>query len=155
MLKRILFILITGLGITSCISTKSTIKNIDNTTIKPVIKDDTYQIKEYASDKKYGYDSDYPINIGFIMEINEEKFINYYFNALEGPNGETLTYKKTESCCPFPTANNKIGGGLLSVYEVTWAGQSKPLKMYFNIFERGKIMCPNGLTIKKSILNRP
>ncbi|MGX7666087.1 2-dehydro-3-deoxyphosphooctonate aldolase [Flavobacterium pedocola] len=155
MLKRVFFIFICGLGLTSCISTKSTIKNIDNGSIKPVIKDDTYQLKEYATDKKYGHDSDYPVNIGFIMEINEEKFIKYYFNALEGPKGEEIHYKKAGNCCPFPTMNNKVGGGMLSIYEVTWEGQSKPMLLHFNIFERGKIMCPTGLSIKKSILNTP
>lgn len=147
--------LLFSIVLTSCISTKSTIKNLDSSAIKPVLKNDTYQLKEYATDKKYGYDSDYPINLGFILEVNEEKFVSYYFNALEGPKGETISFKKKESCCPFPTKNNKVGGGLLSVYEVTWEGQQKPVLLYFNIFERGKIMCPTGFTIKKSVLTKP
>lgn len=150
MIKKILISSIAFVCFTSCISTKSTIKNIDNSAIKPVIKDGAYVIKEYADSKKYGYDQDYPINIGVIQDKNEDIYVSYFFNGLAGPNGEKLTYKKTDTCCPFPTKYNKIGGGLLTIYEVTWAGQQKPIHLYFNIFERGKIVCPIGLTIKKT-----
>lgn len=140
--------ILVSFALISCMSTKSTIKNIDETAIKPVVKDNAYQIKQYAEEDQYGHDQDYPINIGFIMESSEEKFIGYFFNGLQGPEGEKLTYKKMESCCPFPTKNNKVGAGMLSVYEVRWPGVKKPLLLYFNIYERGKILCPKGLTIK-------
>ncbi|WP_313807653.1 2-dehydro-3-deoxyphosphooctonate aldolase [Flavobacterium sp.] len=153
MLKKF-SLLVIFIGLTSCISTKSTIKNIDETAIKPVIKSNAYQITEYAQDAKYGYDSDYPINIGFIMEMSEQKFIAYYFNGLQAPNGEMLTYKKTGDCCPFPTKNNKMGGGTLSIYEVTWEGNKKPIQLHFNIYERGKIVCPKGLSIKKTVATK-
>lgn len=148
MTKQICLMILVSFALTSCMSTKSTIKNIDETAIKPVVKDNAYQIKQYAEEDQYGHDQDYPINIGFIMESSEEKFIGYFFNGLQGPEGETLTYKKMESCCPFPTKNNKVGAGMLSVYEVRWPGVKKPLLLYFNIYERGKILCPKGLTIK-------
>ena len=60
------FSIVTALLLTSCVSTKSTIKNVDSTAIRPLIKDKAYLITEYASDEKYGYDQDYPINIGFV-----------------------------------------------------------------------------------------
>lgn len=149
MLKKILIPSIAFVCFTSCISTKSTIKNLDNKAVKPIIRSNAYLLKEYADSKKYGYDQDYPINIGVIQDKNENMYVDYFFNGITGPNGEKLTYKKTDSCCPFPTKYNKIGGGLLSVYEVTWEGQQKPIHLYFNIYERGKIVCPIGLTIKK------
>lgn len=148
MLKKILILNTVLLCFASCISTKSTIKNIDSSAIKPVIKDDAYVLKEYADSKKYGYDQDYPINIGVIQDKNEGQYIGYFFKGITGPNGETLTYEKVDTCCPFPTKFNKLGGGLLFVYEVKWKGQLKPVKLYFNIYERGKIVCPIGLTIK-------
>lgn len=148
MLKRLLLLSIAPLFLVSCISTKSTIKNIDNTAARLKVVDDAYQITETADNAKYGIDEDFPVNIGFIMEANESKFASYYFNALTGPNGEKLSYNKIDTCCPFPTKNTKVGAGTLSIYEVTWEGQSKPLRMYFNFFERGKIMCPKGLSIK-------
>jgi len=148
MFKKVLFLNLLFVGLTGCISTKSTIKNIDSSAVKPVIKDDAYLLKEYADSKKYGYDQDYPINIGVVQDKNEDLYISYFFRGITGPKGETLTYKKVETCCPFPTKYNKIGGGLLYIYEVKWAGQTKPVRLYFNIYERGKIMCPIGFQIK-------
>lgn len=155
MLKKILIFNILLLCFSSCISTKSTIKNIDSSAVKPTIKDDAYILKEYADSKKYGYDQDYPINIGVLQDKSESQYIGYFFNGIKGPKGEPLTYKKAENCCPFPTKFAKIGGGLLFVYEVTWKGQAQPVKLYFNIYERGKIVCPIGFTIKNSSVKLP
>lgn len=132
-----------------CTSTKSTIQNIDNTAVKPTIKKETFLLTEYASDSKYGYDADYPINIGLILERQEETYIKYFFNALTASNGDTiLSYKKIETCCPFPTEHTIMGAGTLSVYEVTFSGTTSPKKLYFNSYEKGKILCPKGFKIK-------
>ena len=133
----------------SCGSIKSTIKNIDNTVQRPLVKDGHYVITEYSKDAKYGYDRDYPINLGFDNEKYGTRSIDYFFNALTGLNGEKFTYIKTESCCPFPTKRNVMGGGILDLYEITFPGKEKKIVLYFNIFDKGKIMCPNGFTIKK------
>ncbi|MBV2196617.1 MAG: 2-dehydro-3-deoxyphosphooctonate aldolase, partial [Flavobacterium sp.] len=106
---------------------------------------------EYASDNKYGYDPDYPINIGFIHEKQEEINIEYYFNGLEGPNGEKISYKKVDTCCPFPSKNSLMGAGTIGIYEVSFEGSSKKITLYFNIFEKGKILCPKGFAIKKPV----
>lgn len=142
------FSIVTALLLTSCVSTKSTIKNVDSTAIRPLIKDKAYLITEYASDEKYGYDQDYPINIGFINEKQEDINIQYFFNGLEGPNGEKINYKKVETCCPFPTKNSLMGAGTIGVYEITFEGSQKKITLYFNTFEKGKIMCPKGFKIK-------
>ncbi|ESU28667.1 2-dehydro-3-deoxyphosphooctonate aldolase [Flavobacterium limnosediminis JC2902] len=148
MFKKIFLLNLLFFGVTACISTKSTIQNIDNSAIKPAVKDNAYILKEYADSKKYGYNEDYPINIGVIQDKSESVYIGYFFNGMTGPKGETLNYTKVDTCCPFPTKHNTIGGGLLSVYEVRWTGQTKPVRLYFNIYERGKIMCPIGFQIK-------
>ena len=135
--------------LTSCVSTKSTIKNIDNNALRPLIKDKAYVITEYATDSKYGYDEDYPINIGFINEKQEDINIQYYFNGLEGPNGEKISFKKVDTCCPFPTKNSLMGAGTFGIYEVTFEGSNKKMTLYFNIYEKGKILCPKGFSIKK------
>src|SRR5574343_61316 len=142
------FSIVTALLLTSCVSTKSTIKNVDSTAIRPLIKDKAYLITEYASDEKYGYDQDYPINIGFINEKQEDINIQYFFNGLEGPNGEKINYKKVETCCPFPTKNSLMGAGTIGVYEITFEGSQKKITLYFNTFEKGKIVCPKGFIIK-------
>jgi hypothetical protein len=148
---KYLFSIITALLLTSCVSTQSTLKNVDNNAVRPAIKDLAYVITEYATDNKYGYDQDYPINIGFIHEKQEDINIQYYFNGLEGPNGEKISYKKVDTCCPFPSKNSLMGAGTVGIYEVTFEGSNKKVMLYFNIFEKGKILCPKGFVIKKPV----
>ena len=148
---KYLFSIITVLLLTGCVSTQSTLKNVDNSAIRPAIKDLAYVITEYATDNKYGYDQDYPINIGFIHEKQEDINIQYYFNGLEGPNGEKISYKKVDTCCPFPSKNSLMGAGTVGIYEVMLEGSNKKVMLYFNIFEKGKILCPKGFAIKKPV----
>jgi hypothetical protein len=35
------------------------------------------------------------------------------------------------------------------VYELTWEGLKKPITLYLNIYERGQLMVPVGLSLKK------
>lgn len=148
---KYLFSIITALLLTSCVSTQSTLKNVDNTAVRPAVKDKAYVITEYATDSKYGYDQDYPINIGLINEKQEDINIEYYFNGLQGPNGEKISYKKVDTCCPFPSKNSLMGAGTIGIYEVSFEGSAKKFTLYFNIFEKGKILCPKGFAIKKPV----
>jgi hypothetical protein len=148
MKKALVFISILCIA-TSCVSTKSSIKNIDdNAPIPSLSNNNTFIITEYSKDKKYGYDKDYPVNVFYISTrdetINQERFLN----ALAGPKGEKLTFIKVESCCPFPTKRSDMGAGFLDVYEVRWEGQKKPIQLYLNIYEKGALLVPVGLSIK-------
>lgn len=134
----------------SCVSTKSTLKNVDdNAPIPNLTKDNTFVLTQYAKDHNYGYDPDYPVNVFYINAKDENLNAERYLNALAGPNGETITFLKIESCCPFPTKRVDIGAGFLDVYELSWKGQDKPIRLYVNIYERGYLMVPMGLTVKK------
>jgi hypothetical protein len=142
-----IFLLITSV---SCISTKSTLQNVDdNAPIPQISGNNTFLITEYSKNAKYGYNKDYPINIFFRNttdeSINQERFLN----ALAGPKGEEITFKKLESCCPFPTKRSEMGAGFLDIYEVTWQGQKKPIILYINIYEKGLLKVPMGLSLKK------
>ena len=149
MKKALLFVSILFIA-TSCVSTRSSIKNIDNTVPIPLVtKENTFLITEYSKDKKYGYDQDYPINVFYLSTSNETINQERFLNALAGPNGEKITFKKVESCCPFPTKTTDMGAGLLDIYEVQWEGQKKPIRLYMNIYERGALLAPVGLKIKK------
>jgi hypothetical protein len=149
MKKNILFIALSIL-ISSCVSTKSTLKNVDDSAPELVINNNnTFDIKLFSTDKKYGYDKDYPINIFYQTsksDINQERFLN----ALAGPKGEKITYTKLESCCPFPTKRSDMGAGFLDVYELKWEGQKKPIILYLNIYEKGILMVPFGLRLKNN-----
>jgi hypothetical protein len=149
-MKKTAFFISLLLIITSCGSIKSSLKNVDNNAPVPVLsKNNTFVITEYSKDKKYGYDKDYPINIYFRGTKNDTINQKYFLNALAGPKGEKITYTKLENCCPFPTKNSDMGAGFLDVYELKWEGLKKPIILYLNIYERGLLMVPVGLILKK------
>jgi len=143
----LLFVIITTVG---CISTKSMLKNVDNNAPIPSLsKENTFIVTEYSKDLKYGFNAEYPVNVFYINSKDENLNASRYLNALAGPNGEKITYTKIESCCPFPTKRTEIGAGYLDIYELKWEGQKKPIRLYINIYERGYILIPIGLSIKK------
>lgn len=149
-MKKIIIALSLSFFTVSCISTKSTLKNVDDNAPTPKLtKDNVFVITEYSKDKKYGYDKDYPINVFYGSTSNEAINPKRFLNALTGPNGEQITFTKLESCCPFPTKRSSMGAGFLDVYEIKWKGQTKPFQLYFNIYEKGLLLCPVGLRIKK------
>lgn len=137
--------------ILSCGSFKSTIKNVDNKApIPKLLNKTTFVIAEYSKDKKYGYDKDYPINIFYSNTKNDTINQSRFLNALAGPNGEKISYIKLESCCPFPSTRTEMGAGLLDVFEIKWEGQKNPVILYLNIYEKGVLMVPLGLSLKKN-----
>lgn len=150
-MKKLSLLAILLILATSCVSTKSTLKNVDDNAPALTLKNsNTFVITEFSKDKKYGYDKDYPINIYFGTTKNETINQQRFFNALAGPKGEKISYTKLESCCPFPTKRNDMGAGLLDVYLVKWEGQKSPVTLYLNIFEKGKLMVPVGFTLNKN-----
>lgn len=149
-MKKIAFFIILLITTTSCVSTKSTLKNVDDNAPDLILKaDNTFAITLFSKDKKYGYDPDYPVNIFYQNTRNETLNETRFLNALAGPNGEKITYKRLETCCPFPTKRSDMGAGFLNVYELTWKGQKKPIMLYLNVYEKGILMVPMGLSLKK------
>jgi hypothetical protein len=149
-ISSVFTLLLSSLFLFSCVSTKSTIKNIDDKAPLPTLtKDNTFLITEYSQDAKYGYDPDYPVNVFYKNSKDENLNAQRYLNALAGPKGEKIFYKKLESCCPFPSKRTEMGAGFLDVYEITWVGLQKPLKLYLNIYERGYLLIPIGFSAKK------
>lgn len=147
-MKKILLLFSISILISSCVSTRSSIKNVDDSAPDLIVKgDNTFEINQFSTDKKYGYDKDYPINI-FYKTTNTDANQERYLNALAGPKGEKITFTKLESCCPFPTKRSDMGAGFLDVYELKWEGQKKPILLYINIYEKGILMVPLGLRLK-------
>ena len=96
---------------TSCVSTKSTLKNVDDNAPTPILtKENTFLITLYSKDKKYGFEPDYPVNVFYLNSKDENLNAKRFLDALAGPNGEKITYTKIESCCPFPTKRHQIFG---------------------------------------------
>ncbi|WP_367769529.1 2-dehydro-3-deoxyphosphooctonate aldolase [Flavobacterium sp. WC2421] len=150
MKKVLLYFALVSFAI-SCVSTKSTLKNVDdNAPIPKLTSDNTFVITEYSKDKKYGYDKDYPINVFYYSTRNETINQERFLNALTGPKGEKISFSKLESCCPFPTKRSEMGAGFLDVYEVKWDGLKKPILLYMNIYEKGILKVPVGFGLKKN-----
>ena len=148
-MKKTALLIALCISITSCTSTKSTIKNIDNNAPNlQLVENNTFLISEFSTDRKYGYDKDYPINIFYESTRNQTINQQRFLNALAGPKGEKITYTKLESCCPFPTKRSDMGVGLLDIYELKWEGQKSPVILYLNIYEKGVLMVPFGLSLK-------
>jgi hypothetical protein len=149
-LKILSFIIIAVIA-TSCVSTKLTIKNIDDKAADLTLsKDNTFVISLFSKDKKYGYDKNYPINIFYRSTKNDSVNQPRFLNALSGPKGEKISYRKLQNCCPFTSKKSESGAGLLEIYEITWIGQIKPIKLYLNRYEKGILMVPMGLGLSKS-----
>lgn len=149
-MKKISFTLAIAFAVASCVSTKSTLKTVDeNAPLPRISAQNTFILTELSQDKKYGYEKDYPINVFYSNTLNDTLNAVRFIRALAGPKGEKITYIKLESCCPFPTKTSGMGAGFLDVYELQWEGQKKPIQLYLNIYERGYLMAPVGLTIKK------
>lgn len=143
----ILLLLIT----VSCISTRSTIRNIDDSIPGPALNEafGSFIITKMAKDRKYGYNENYPVNAGFTSLEDGVNNQHRFLNALAGPKGEKITYKLVDTCCPFPSKRSDMGAGMLDIYEITWEGNTKPLRLYINKYERGELMIPIGFTARK------
>lgn len=150
-MRNILYSLSLLLLFTSCISTKSTIKNIDNSIIGPEMNEafGSFIITKNATSKKYGFNEDYPINVNFTSVEDGLNNQMRFLNALAGPNGEKIKYELKDSCCPFPTKKTDTGAGTIDTFEITWQGQTKPVLLYINKFEKGELLIPVGLTARK------
>lgn len=149
-IKLIVLLFVTAVSFNSCVSTKSTLKNVDeNAPIPKLTAANTFVITAFSQDSKYGFNRDYPVNVFYKNSKDENSNPSRYLNALSGPNGEKVFFKKIEVCCPFPTKNSEMGGGILHIYEVTWVGLKKPLKLYLNIYEKGALLVPVGFGLAK------
>lgn len=149
-IKSIALLFVLLISLVSCVSTKSTLKNVnENAPIPQLTTNNTFVIIQFSKDPKYGYNQDYPINVFYRNSKDEAINPQRYLNALTGPKGEKLFFKKTEICCPFPTKNSEMGGGFLAIYEITWVGQKQPVQLYLNIYEKGELLVPVGLGLAK------
>lgn len=120
-----------------------------DTRTKPVVMldNDAYLLAEISADKTYGYEPSNPVKVGNDGggPQNERRFLN----GLRGPNGETVSYSRAGSCCPFKTENGMMGMGMLDNYRVTWQGASDTVSIYINMYDEGNLFVPVGLTARK------
>lgn len=138
MKKVLLFLTIGMMLISACKSSKGTSGNSNRK---------SSSVTTISTDKTYGYTQENPIKVGGTESgpANERK----YLDALAGPNGESISYVRVGSCCPFNTPNGLMGGGMLDRYEIKWSGQAAPVYLYLNMYDKDELKAPVGFTIKK------
>jgi hypothetical protein len=108
------------------------------------IRENILKITAMAPDKDYGATEARSIKVG---RIENQK---YYFNALTGPNGEQVKYKRLGSCCEYKSKNTPLGKGFLDLYEVWYDGLKTPVRLYLNGYEYETLFCPTGFSFTKS-----
>ena len=107
------------------------------------ICEDIIKLTNISTDKKYGYTKKKPIKTGGIDK-------GYHFlNALRGPNGEKIMYKRNGSCCSFKSKTSAFGKGYLDVYQVWYEGK-EPVTLYVNGYDYEKLKSPIGFTFVTS-----
>ena len=83
---------------------------------------------------------------GWNASLNEQRFLN----ALAGPNGEKVSYKRQGSCCPFKTPNAVFGdSGMLDMYEISIEGMFQKIILYLNMYDSETLQVPVGFTLRK------
>ncbi len=103
-------------------------------------------IKEATTDSTYGYSKENPIKVG--GNSNGPTNQRNYLNSLSGPNGETLIYKRSGSCCQFETKNSSYGMGMLDIYKVTYEGKKDTVSLYINMYDKETLKSPVGFKFK-------
>ncbi len=95
----------------------------------------------------YGYSQEDPVKV----DNGDNRGTGYsiaYLNSLRGPKGEVISYQRRGSCCRFKLPSSDAHG-LLDIYDLTYQGCQKPIVIYLNIYEKGEMFIPLGLTAKK------
>ena len=126
-------------------NSRSTINHINDTTLL---------LSGISNDAQYGYTKGNPIMLG-MSDINEgANNRTKYLNALAGPHGEPIIYRRLKPCCPFATPNYQVYAanskfGLLERYEVSYQGIKEPIILYINLYDEGSLYSPKGFLIKE------
>ena len=96
-----------------------------------LLNDQTFMIKEYATDKTYGYTVENPVLVGVNDEhdlfcaIDETLNQRRFLNALAGPAGEQICYRLIDRHCGLDPQSPK-----LETYEIKYESLETPIVLY-------------------------
>lgn len=96
-----------------------------------------------ADDPTYGFTPENPVEIGggaLYVKAREQR----YLDALRGPDGQRLTYKRLGSRPQSPESPEN--SPILDIYEVTYDGLAKPITLYLDVYHYWNQRAPKGLT---------
>lgn len=153
-MKKVLSIVVILVLMASCSSTKTSAKESSKSGSKSetqiLINDYTFLLTEISTDKTYGLSPKNPVQVGGVKTSEGPKNERRYLNALTGPNGEKISYRRSGSCCPVPSENGFMGKAMLDNYRVTWENSKDTISIYINMYDFGKLKAPVGFGIKKN-----
>ncbi len=102
-----------------------------------------------SGDATYGFAEKNPIKVGSSKGEAKASGEYLFMNALTGPNGEAITYRRLGSCCSFKSPNGFLGTGLLDRFEVKYEGLKEPIILYLNMYDPGMVKAPKGFGFRK------
>lgn len=118
----------------------SSLKKVSETKL---LDEYTFLLTDISDDASYGHSEKNPVEVGG-GPVNERRFLN----ALAGPNGEEVSYRRAGSCCPIKSKNGLMGMAMLDNYLVTYEGSTDTVSIYINMYDYGELKAPMGFTIK-------
>ena len=98
-----------------------------------------------STDATYGFTEKNPVRVG--QKGGGPTAEKAYLNALRGPHGEVVVYKRLGSCCFFETPNGVIDNkAMLDKFELTYVGLEKPVVLYIDFYDYEQPLIPVGFT---------
>lgn len=94
---------------------------------------------QVATDPTYGLSPENPIRLGSRNLYDGVARMEAYLNTLRGPNFEEIIYSRQN-----PVYNK--AEQIVDPYEITYAGLSEPLTLYFDLYTYESPMAPAGFT---------
>jgi hypothetical protein len=90
----------------------------------------------------YGFSPENPIHVGGGPAGQHE-----FLDALRGPDGQPVAWRRLGSCCEFETPNGVMGYGLLDMYEVLYEGLERPVILYLDMYDAEAVYAPTGFLL--------
>lgn len=112
---------------------------------------DTASLKKFLNNRlSYGISEQNPILLGSRAGRSGPKVLSNYMDRLRGFKGEKVTYHRVGTCCEFKTPRGLFDGtGVLEVWEATYEGLGKKVKLFINVYDYGDVSAPLGFSLKK------
>jgi hypothetical protein len=165
--RQIRYFLIIGITVISLLSCSKKLRRYYNkrNTIEKYdqLNDSTLLIRKISANSSFGFSEEAPVMLGIIDVHKASENIIKFLNALEGPNGETIEFKRLKPCCPFKTKNFTYNvpyfnieydhkRGMLEKFVVSYPdslGKMYSTILFFNLYdETNEVYAPMGFRCK-------
>ena len=106
-------------------------------------------LTEISADKTYGHTPENPVKVGGKNEGKGVANERMYLNALFGPDGQYIIYRRVGNCCAFETPEGLFGIGLLDQYKIMYLRRKDDIYLYINMYDYEDPKAPYGFTLKE------